>query len=105
MRPRAPCSTGPCSAAWAFTYKNFDPAVAGPALGGVIGGDRVSLAHAIDRNTAASTRNYLTARSIDNGLLMASLPVLSVWPTMRTSVLGLLRRPSANWSSTGAKLG
>ena len=36
---------------------------------------------------------------------MASLPVLSVWPTMRTSVLGLLRSPAANWSSTGAKLG
>jgi len=47
----------------------------------------------------------LAARSTDKGLFTASLPVLSVWPTMRTSEYGLLRRPIANWSSTGAKLG
>jgi len=35
---------------------------------------------------------------------MASLPVLSVCPTMCTSVLGLSRRPAAKRSSTGAKL-
>ena len=65
MRPRAPCSTGPCPAAWAFTHKNFDPAVAGTALGGVIGGDRVPLAHAIDRNTAAihAPRCQIVARA------------------------------------------
>ena len=35
---------------------------------------------------------------------MASEPVLSVWPMMRTSALGLLRRPSAKRSRMGAKL-
>ncbi|MOA53551.1 hypothetical protein D3C78_1770260 [compost metagenome] len=35
---------------------------------------------------------------------MESEPVLSVWPTMRTSVFTLARRPSAKRSSTGAKL-
>ena len=46
----------------------------------------------------------LSARAIDSGLFTASLPVLSVWPMMRTSAFGLLRRPSAKRSRMGAKL-
>ncbi len=47
----------------------------------------------------------LSARSSDSGLLIASLPVVSVWPTMRTSAFGLLRRPSAKRSRMGAEVG
>ena len=45
------------------------------------------------------------ARSTDSGLLMASLPVLSVWPTMVTCVTGFCCSVPANWFSTPASAG
>jgi len=41
----------------------------------------------------------------DSGLLMASVPVLSVWPTIRTSMLGCWFNPWANWSRMGISRG
>ena len=46
----------------------------------------------------------LLARSMDSGLLMASLPVLSVWPMMVTVVTGFWFRLVANWFRMGAKV-
>jgi hypothetical protein len=45
------------------------------------------------------------ARASDSGLLMASLPVESVWPTMVTSMPGCWPRPCANWSRMGRRRG
>jgi hypothetical protein len=45
------------------------------------------------------------ARSNDSGLFTASLPVLSVWPTMAIAVTGLALSVPANWLSTPCSVG
>ena len=47
----------------------------------------------------------LAARFTDSGLLIASLPVLSVWPMMRTVDAGFWFSDCANLSRIGAKFG